>query len=159
MKHIAKKGVSHMNKYDFFWKTMELCNWDKEGDDELVLMPVINFLASKEDADIFKFEDLMAELLFALDTKVLAKQCENVSGYFSDDEFLYSRCVALINGEDFYEKALLGKRKDIWDMEFESLLYVPMIAWACKHQKDEEEYPHTPPFDYETGSNKDAWSH
>lgn len=146
-----------MKKYDFFWKTIELCDWDHEGDDELVLMPVINYLASKEDSDIFEFDNQMSELLYALDTKELAKQCENVSGYFSDDEFLYSRCVAIINGTDYYEAALQGEVKDMWDLEFESLLYVPMIAWALKNQKDEDDYPHETSVSYETGSNEEGW--
>ena len=146
-----------MKKYDFFWKTIELCDWNHEGDDELVLMPVINYLASKEDSDIFEFDNQMSELLYALDTKELAKQCENVSGYFSDDEFLYSRCVALINGADYYEEVMQGKVEDIWDMEFESLLYVPMIAWALKNQEDEDDYPHETPVSYETGSNEEGW--
>ena len=146
-----------MKTYDLFWKTMELCDWENEGDDELVLAPVINYLASREDDDIFEFDNQMAELLYALDTKVLAKQCKKFQGYFSDDEFLYSRCVALINGIDYYEDALQGKTKGMWDMEFESLLYVPMIAWALKNQKDEEEYPHETPVSYETGSNEAAW--
>lgn len=146
-----------MKKYDFFWKTIELCDWNHEGDDDLVLLPVINYLASKEDSDIFEFDNQMSELLYALDTKELAKQCENVSGYFSDDEFLYSRCVAIINGTDYYEAALQGEVKDMWDLEFEALLYVPMIAWALKNQKDEDDYPHETSVSYETGSNEEGW--
>lgn len=146
-----------MKNYDLFWKTMELCDWENEGDDELVLMPVINYLASQDNNDIFEFDNQMAELLYALDTKILAEQCKKSQGYFSDDEFLYSRCVALINGTDFYEEALQGKTKVMWSMEFESLLYVPMIAWALKNQKDEEEYPHETSVSYETGSNEAAW--
>ena len=146
-----------MDKFDLFWKTMELCDWDNEGDDELVLTPVINFLASKEDSDIFMFEDLMSELLYNLDTKKLAEQCEKIDGYISDDSFLYSRCVALINGVDYYKKAKMGRCKEMWKMEFESLLYVPESAWAKKHNKPESEYPHVSSFSYETGSNTDGW--
>lgn len=38
-----------MNKYGFFWKTMELCAWDNEGNDMLVLEPVIDYLSQKPD--------------------------------------------------------------------------------------------------------------
>ena len=48
-----------MDKYTFFWKTMELCDWEHEGDDELVLEPVIKYLSTKDDAEIFEFENLM----------------------------------------------------------------------------------------------------
>ena len=146
-----------MDKYTFFWKTMELCDWEREGNDDLVLEPVIKYLSSKEDAEIFEFENLMSELLYALDTRKLAKQCREKIGSFSEDGFLYSRCVALINGETYYRIALRGKFPRMWTMEFESLLYVAPRAWARKHQKNESEYPNIPPVSSETGSNKKGW--
>lgn len=146
-----------MDKYTFFWKTMELCDWEQEGDDDLVLQSVIEYLSTKEDSEIFGFENQMSELLYSLDTRKLAKQNKKADGYFSEDEFLYSRCVALINGEVYYKNALLGKCPEMWGMEFESLLYVAPKAWALKHQKNESEYPNIPPFSYETGSNTDGW--
>jgi hypothetical protein len=42
-------------------------------------------------------------------------------------------------------------------MEFEALLYVPPQAWALKHKKLEEDYPHIAPLSYETGSNREQW--
>ena len=138
-----------MDKYIFFWKTMELCDWNHEGDDELVLMPVIKYLSSKDDDVIFKFDDLMSELLYTLDTQELADQAMEMWNYFSDDDFLYSRCVALINGADFYKETIKGKHKEIWTMEFEALLYLPQMAWALKHQKEEDDYPHITHVNYD----------
>lgn len=34
-----------IEKYDFFWTTMELCDWKMEGDDDKVLKPVIKHLS------------------------------------------------------------------------------------------------------------------
>lgn len=144
-------------RYDFFWKTMERCNWDFEGDDDRVLAPVITYLAEQGDEGIFLFDDLMSELLYHLDTRELAEQCENVSGFTSGDGFLYSRCVALINGPGYYKEAENGKQKNMWDMEFESLLYVPQNAWQVKYGEAGEEYPHIPPLSFETGSNEEGW--
>lgn len=144
-------------KYDFFWTTMELCDWKKEGDDDKVLKPVIKYLAEQNDHVIFEFDDLMTELLYHLDTKKLAEQCKKADLQMCDDTFLYSRCVALINGPAYYEKVKQGKEENVWNMEFESLLYVPQKAWALKHQSSVDEYPHTSPLSYETGSNKDGW--
>lgn len=146
-----------MSKYDFFWKTMKLCDWEYEGNDELVLRPVITYLSSREDQDIFAFDDMMSELLYAIDTQKLAKQCQKVDGLMSDDSFLYSRCIALINGPGYYERAKAGKCKEMWTMEFEALLSVPHEAWAVKHKKEASQYPHIPPVSYETGSNVDGW--
>ena len=146
-----------MDKFRFFWDTMELCDWSQEGNDDKVLMPVIRFLSEQNDSVIFEFHDQMSELLYELDTKKLFEQYRKECGYSSGDDFLYSRCVALINGPQFYENAKKGKQKNIWNMEFEALLYVPAEAWAIKHEKDAAEFPHFSPFSYETGSNKDAW--
>lgn len=146
-----------MSKFQFFWDTMERCDWSQEGDDGRVLAPVIRYLSSQSDSVIFQFDDLMSELLYGLDTKKLAVQCEKAEPLMSDDSFLYSRCVALLNGPDYYEKAKQGGAKEIWKMEFESLLYVPARAWAEKHQRPEEEYPHISPLSYETGSNQEQW--
>ena len=93
-----------MNKYEFFWKTMERCDWSNEGDDDKVLMPVVKYLSKQDDNAIFEFDDLMSELLYGLDTKKLADQCQKADPYMSDDTFLYSRCVALINGSEKRKK-------------------------------------------------------
>lgn len=146
-----------MTKYNFFWNTMELCDWNNEGDDDKVLRPVIEFLSKQDDFLIFQFEDLMAELLYYLDTKKLAEECEKVDPFMSDDTFLYSRCVALINGPIYYEQVKQGKENNVWNMEFESLLYVPQKAWALKHKNAVDQYPHTSLFSFETGSNRDGW--
>ena len=146
-----------MDKYQFFWSTMELCDWAQEGNDDRVLKPVIAYLTRQEDGVIFLFDDLMSELLYHLDTKKLAEQCQAADKYMSNDSFLYSRCVALINGADYYKRAKLGQKKEIWRMEFESLLYVPAKAWALKHKTSADDYPHIPPLSYETGSNQNGW--
>ena len=146
-----------INKYEFFWNTMELCDWTKEGDDDKVLNPVIQYLSKQEDHLIFEFDDLMTELLYHLDTKKLAEQCEKVEPLMNDDTFLYSRCVALINGPAYYEKVKQGKENGVWSMEFEALLYVPQKAWALKHKSSVDEYPHISALSYETGSNQSGW--
>lgn len=102
-----------MDKYKLFWDTMELCDWDYEGDDDKVLFPVIEYLSKTDNETIFMFDDLMSELLYELDTKELAELCEEVDGCISDDGFLYSRCVALINGAKYYENAKKGKCKEM----------------------------------------------
>ena len=146
-----------MSKFDTFWTTLNLCDWSHEGYDALVLAPVIDHLAALSDEDIFAFDDLMSELLYRLDTRTLAKKYHASQGLFSDDGFLYSRCVALINGPAFYDRVAAGELDVLWDMEFESLLYVPANAWAKKHCSAPNEYPHLSPLSYETGSNKEGW--
>jgi hypothetical protein len=145
-----------MDKKRFFELIMDVCDWDKSGDDDAVLAPLITFLSGLSVDEIFSFDDIMSGLLFDLDTK---KNYKRACKYYdhSDDTFLYSRCCALINGEEFYEKVKAGKNNNIWTMEFEAILSVPMLAWSKKYNKNCEEYPHLTEKSIETGSNSDSW--
>lgn len=152
------KKTKARDKYSFFWNVMSLCDWRYEGEDEKVLEPVVSYLSKQSDVDIFLFEDVMTELLYNLDTRTNFERCKEISGYESDDGFLYSRCVALINGRDYYQDIVEnGFPDDLGELEFESLLYVPTDAWERKYGSDSAEYPHVSPLSYETGSNKEGW--
>lgn len=98
----------------------------------------------------------MAELLYSIDSRVIANSIYKDMEHFSGDEFLYIRCTALVNGKPYYNAILKGRRKLKANMEFEAILYVPMLAWARRHGKDTE-YPHTTKLSYETGSNEAGW--
>lgn len=151
---IIEKGK--MFDTDFFNFT-NMLDWEKQGIDDEVLEPLIEFLAKWGDNVIFAFHDKMTELLFSLDTYNIAKHIIEKSDYFSPDEFLYARCVALINGKSYYNAILKGRRKLKADSEFESILYVPMKAWERLHNEDSDKYPHIPGLSYETYSNNEGW--
>ncbi len=129
-----------------FWKTMELCDWSFEGDDDKVLAPVVDFLSNKDDDVIFHFDDTVYKLLHSLDTKEIRERYKAKSKYVSDDLFLYWRCVALINGRQYYNSVRKGTGECQFDCEFESLLYAAKHAWAKKHDADVSEYPHIPKY-------------
>ena len=135
---------------------MDICDWEAMGDDEKVLEPLIEYLSQQSVETIFSFDEIMAELLFELDTK---KNFRKARRYYthSEDSFLYSRCCALINGEEYFEKAKAGKVRDLWQMEFEAILGVPENAWEKKYGKDSSNYPYLTTKSYETGSNADGW--
>ncbi len=145
-----------MNRRQFFKLIMIVCDWDASGDDDKVLRPLIECLAQQPDETIFSFDEIMAELLYELDTRKNFEEACKVYAH-CDDTFLYSRCVALINGEEYYAMVKEGKISDIWDMEFEAILYVPMWAWGKKHDKSPDDYPYLTTKSYETGSNVDGW--
>jgi hypothetical protein len=52
---------------DHFWHILSLLAWDHVGDDDAVVQPAINALATYSEADIIKFQDMLAEKLFHLD--------------------------------------------------------------------------------------------
>jgi len=145
-----------MHDLEFFAMTGCL-DWTKQGDDELVLEPLIQYLAKWPDEILYVFEDKMAELLFKLDTPEVARRAYRTDRNFSGDDFLYVRCVALVNGRAYYNKILEGTKKLDSGMEFEAILSAPAMAWARKHHADPAEYPHLESPCYETGSNEEAW--
>ena len=129
----------------FFQLTGLIDNSDRSSSDDkdAILEPLISYLAKLGDEAIFSFDDKMAELLYALDTrKVIDRMDDDRTNSFSVDDFLYARCVALVNGESTYQAVLNGSVKLRWDMQFRPILYVPAKAWARLHNKTRNDYPH-----------------
>src|ERR1043165_2019040 len=96
-----------------FWHIISLFNWNETGDDEAVLEPACAALAAMSPDDICGFDDLLAEKLFALDTREHARACyageldpDDGDDYISADDFLYCRCVVIANGSECYASVL-----------------------------------------------------
>ncbi|MDR2212526.1 MAG: DUF4240 domain-containing protein [Pseudomonadales bacterium] len=147
---------------EVFWRLIALLNWKKTGDDSVVLEPVVKALAQMSVVEIHKFEDILAEKLHALDTREYCRACyrgeldpDDGDDYISPDDFLYSRCVVVANGENFYASVLNNPEKMPQDMEFESLLSLPVIAYE---RKTGNEYEHTTPVSYESFQNVAGWA-
>jgi len=150
--------MANVIKDKTFWEILEMLDWEHEGNDEDVIEPVVNYLSQQSDDFIFSFDEKIAEYLYAIDGRKWAEQCQKAwNGVFSDDGFLYCRCVAIVNGEDTYNSILAGKGELNGDLEFESILYTPHAAWARKHKCEESDYPYLTTTSYETGSNNNLW--
>lgn len=145
-----------MSDNEFFRITNAYLDWDKQGDDAAVLEPLIALLAKWGDKLIFAFEDRMAQLLYSLDTRRIANNVYK-GEHFSKDDFLYTRCVVLVNGKQYYNDIIRGVRRLGADLQFDAILYAPVCAWARCHLRAPEAYPHVPPVSYETMSNQEAW--
>lgn len=74
--------------------------------------------------------------------------------YASADDFLYSRCVVVANGKEFYESVVRDPQKAPQGLEFEALLY---LARAAYEEKTGEEYDHATPLSWESFSNTEGW--
>ncbi|MDR1093848.1 MAG: DUF4240 domain-containing protein [Clostridiales bacterium] len=145
-------------KENKFWKIIDMLDWSREGNDEEVLKPSLAYLAQMRDKEIFQFDEILSKLLYDLDSREMVERVYKNAKNFDDDLFLYLRCVAVVNGKNFYRKILSGESNVNSDMEFESLLYLPRDAWALKHKKDSADYPHQTKYCFETGSNKKLWA-
>lgn len=141
-----------------FWGLLDQLDWRHEGEDDRVVAPVVRALTTLTLEEIESFDQILARKLFALDGRAWAREIG--SGWrggkypISGDEFLYVRCVALVNGRDFYEAVLADPSQMPKDMEFESLLYIGRTAWEAKTGEE-------PDFDtdvsFETWSNEAGW--
>ncbi|MCF6229090.1 MAG: DUF4240 domain-containing protein, partial [Planctomycetes bacterium] len=143
-----------------FWKLIALLDWTKTGDDNAVIAPTVEALSKASEKDIVGFEERLADLLYALDGEVFAREIgegayEGSGSYFSSDGFLYSRLCVVANGESLYRKILRDPKEMPKDMEFESLLEVVSSAYELKTGDYWE--GHSTHHSYETFSNKDGW--
>ena len=141
-----------------FWHIISLLDWSKEGNDSLVVEPVIAALQRQSLAYIYRFSDLLSEQLWHLDTKNHAQvflDAADEDDYLSVDDFLYARCAVVANGEKYYEKVLKKPNEMPTELTFEPLLYVAAEAYSRKTGK---EFMSVPAFNYETYSNKKGWS-
>lgn len=139
-----------------FWNIIQQLDWSKEGDDAAVVEPVIQILAQRPLAHIYRFENILAEKLWHLDTQQHAQVFldDPEEGYLSVDDFLYTRCAVIANGQDFYLNVLNNPSEMPIDLTFEPLLYVAHHAYKRKTGK---ELMFIPAYNYETYSNKEGW--
>ena len=146
---------------DEFWSLIDLLDWEKTGDDEAVIEPLVKSLSQKAEEEILAFEDILSEKLFNLDAEVFATK-RNIFGfkkrneYISADDFLYSRCTVVANGPEYYDEVIRNPRKFPHDLDFEIILVVATVAFIRKTGK---EWDYVPKVSYETFSNKEAWKY
>ncbi len=145
---------------DDFWKLISLLDWSKTGNDDAVVEPVVKALATLKKGELRQFHEALCYKLFLLDTQDHAKNStefdsEKWRDQLSVDGFLYSRCVVVANGREYYEKILHDPTSMPKDLEFEALLYLSQNAYAKKAGNDDFDYE--PGCSFETYSNIDGW--
>ena len=145
-----------------FWDIIELFDWDKVGNDDEVLEPAYQALSAFEEDAVFEFHNILAEKLHALDTREHCRACyageldpDDGDDYISADDFLYSRCVVVASGRDFYASVCEDPANMPQGMDFESLLYLPSIAYERRTGK---EFEHVSRVSYESFQNSAGWA-
>lgn len=134
----------------WFWGLIELLDWEREGDDDKVVEPIISHLAQETDEKIFLYQDIQAKKLYDLDTP---DHYERI-GHGADGS-LYARAGIVANGRTFYQACLFHPENIPEDMPwFERLLYLAETAYERKHGKEMERIP---TYIFETRWNQEAW--
>lgn len=139
---------------DKFWKILTMLDWSKEGNDDAVIEPAVQFLARHSESEIETFYDLLSEKLYLLDGRLFAKHSMEKDGDFSADLFLYGRCCVVANGRETFEEVLKTPSKFPKDLFFEAILDIPERAWFRKTGK---RFEYLPKYIYETGFNPNGW--
>ena len=139
-----------------FWGIIDLLDWGRKNSADIVA-PALEALGRFSEADIFQFDQILAEKLHALDGEAFAEQLGwGTDGrHFSVDGFLYARCCAVANGKAFYEKVLNKPSLMPKELTFEPLLYLAEKAHQLKTGTDS--YDFLPTVSYETFSNHAGW--
>jgi hypothetical protein len=157
----TKRGAKRPSMTEkLFWSLIAKLCWDKTGDDEGVVEPVVAELSEMGVADIRRFDDILAAQLHALDTEAHAREIGDDAyrrrdAGFSVDAFLYARCCIVANGRETYVEVLAHPKEMFKDMEFEAILYIAAQAYK---RKTGREFEHVAPIGYETFANKVGWA-
>ena len=140
-----------------FWDIVAMLQPDEEMStrEEAAIQRLSTFTAE----DILRFQDLLAEQLYALDTEVLARRMIVPYSYrpdaaFSGDHFLYARCYVVAKGKAYYDQVVSGALSFSGENTFEPLLYLAETAWERQTGRD---YEYLPTPSYETFSNLNGW--
>ncbi|MBA3994186.1 MAG: hypothetical protein C0469_11720 [Cyanobacteria bacterium DS2.3.42] len=153
----SPSGLVQMDESKF-WDLLSLIKLPNE-EDEGDVGAARAALAELSIEDIQRFEQILIEKLFALDTRVHAgESLENEEDFFSNDGFLYKRCYVVASGKEYFDDILLNPQrmpKDIM-LTLEELLYLPQNAYELK-TGDDEFLPVTSNLSPETGSNLQGW--
>lgn len=140
-----------------FWSILNRLDWGRQRSADIVA-PAVEVLSQFSEKDIFSFEDILSQKLYALDGEQFAKPLgwgrDDGQG-FSVDGFLYARCGVVANGQIFYEKVLQNPALMSPEYSFEPLLYLAEKAYRLKTSTDD--YDYLPALSCETFSNHDGW--
>lgn len=152
--------MSGMNE-EQFWKIVSRLNW-KLDDDEEIAAPAVKALARLDEEAIHGFEELLAQKLFALDTRAHARamyegqvDVDDGDQYLSADDFLYRRCFVVAKGRDLYQRVLAQPDQAPSEGDFEALL--SLASDAFEEKTGDELEPETS-VSYESFSNKAGWA-
>ncbi len=141
---------------DDFWKIIAQLDWTCQDRDKII-EPVIAALSKMPVANIYQFQDLLSEKLWALDTRAHAHAFapeQSEEDYLSVDDFLYARCGVVANGQTYYRDVLQTPSNMPDDVTFSPLL---SIAHKAYERKTGNKLVIPTAFNYETYSNNVGW--
>jgi hypothetical protein len=155
----SAKAAQNMDE-SRFWSIIDALNWQEIGNDSNVIQPAVDQLSELEIEDICAFSEILAEKLYQLDAACYAREIGTDAfvgskGSFAQNWFLYVRCCAVANGNDFYQAILKDPQQMPKDMEFQVLLSIAPKAFK---KKTGHRFNYASEFNYETFANHAGWA-
>lgn len=143
-----------------FWALIDQLDWNKTGNDDAVIEPVVAALAAGPLRHIYDFKDILSQKLYLLDTEAHARNIGETAyqvepDIFSPDSFLFTRLTAVANGRGMYEKARQEPASMPKDVEFAPLLRIANEAY--RRQKGTLMH-FVAAYPIETFSNRKGWN-
>ena len=137
---------------DKFWQIIESFDWSKPGG--AAMYPAVETLSQMTEADLQDFDEILAQKLYALDTKAHAAPTGFGTEHLSVDQFLYYRCAVVVEGRETYELVLNHQRQMPKDLRFEDIL---ILTYDAAQEMGLDDYLDNTTVSYETFSNKAGW--
>lgn len=135
-----------------FWALIDKIDFTSSND-PAKLKPLVKALTQLSISEILQFAERLADLLSQLDGPDFIKPLKAEASGYSADTFLYARCFAIAQGQEFYE-SVLSKTAPLPTKYFEVLLTAPSQAYE---QKTGEKYSYVPSINYESFFNQNLW--
>ncbi len=151
-----QKGNNVLDEQQF-WDIVALLDWGRKRSEDIIA-PAAEALSRNSKENIYRFEEILANKLHALDGEDYARPLgwdQAKDRHFSVDVFLYARCCAVANGQSFYEKVRENPSYMPKEYTFEPILYLAEKAYQLKTGL--ENYDFLPSVSYETFGNEKGW--
>jgi hypothetical protein len=144
-----------------FWAIIALLRFNSADGLSEGMQRAEDMLCTLSEAHIKGFQEVLAEKLYAIDTRQHCRYCyrgeldpDNGNHYISADDFLYSRCAVVARGRLFYDVVVKYPSRMPSGVELEDLLYLAPHAYERKTGKD---FDHLTALSYESFSNLEGW--
>jgi hypothetical protein len=149
----TKEGLTEAD----FWDLIAQLDWSKKGDDNAVILPVINALSKLNFRHIVDFSDILSHKLYLLDSEIYLPQDDAtiIDADFVADRFLYTRCCVVANGLTFFNHIRRHPTEMPHALSFAALLRIPNEAFKLQTGKPLD---HVWAYPIETFSNTLGWS-
>lgn len=137
-----------------FWEIIGLFDWSEQNDAQAVMQPAIDYLSKLSLEELKRFDEILTNRLYMLDSYQYAQSTGFGTEHFSVDMFLYNRCFVVARGKTFFERVFNEPTLMSFDFDFEDLLYLVSEAAI---QQGIDNYESDTQISYETFSNEEGW--